>query len=364
MKRISLVASILLATTTSAFAESDSIKEAISYGVASGDITAFYKNENTKNDDEGFLNGSLGVSFQTDSFKGVNAKVGFRANHKFSEREDGNYKDEFENKALMTESYLQYRDVGLKATVGRQIIDLEWLGDYNEAITFETKKLMDNTTISLAYVDRQAESEEDESSNFEEISEKGLYAFDFNYEIEEDESEINAYYYSAPDLVDFYGIKAKGELGMFEFTAHYAASSVDVNGEEDGNILNLEFETEISNFEFVVGYIRTDKEGGVGMMDSYGDNIDPTEELDESIYAADSQTAYAAIEYAGNGLEAELIYAEAKHGENNDKDKELTVAVEYEITDSLSTEIIYTTTSMEDSDDDLDVTQISLAYSF
>ena len=365
MKKLSFVTSLLLVTTTSVFAESDSIKEAIANGMASGDVTAFFKNEDTKDEDAGYINGSLGLSYQTDSVYGVNAKVGFRANHKFSEKEDGDYEEEFANKSLLTEAYLQYRDVGLKATVGRQNIDLEWLGDFNEAITFQTSKLIDSTTITLGYVDRQAASEEDESTDFEELTEDGAYVLDFNYEIEEDESEINAYYYNVPDVVDFYGIKAKGELGMFEFTAHYAASSVDSKiGEEDGDILNLEFETEISNYEFAVGYIRTDKKGGIGLMDTYGDNIDPTEEIGDSIYAADSKTIYALAEYSYGDLEVEAVYAQAEYGEDKAKDKEFTLAVEYAFTDAISTELSYTNTSMEDSDDDSDITQLSVSYSF
>lgn len=364
MRKLSLVTYLLLITSTSLFAESDSIKEAISNGMASGDVSIFYKNDNGKEEDEGFTNASLGLSYQTDSVYGINAKAGFRANHKLSEIEDGNYADEFENKALLTEAFFQYRDIGTKITVGRQNIDLEWLGSFNEAITAQTNQIIDDTTISLAYVNRQAESEEDESTDFEKPSEDGAFVLDFNYEIEEDESEINAYYYSIPDLVDFYGIKAKGELGMFEITAHYAQSNVDQSTDTDGSILNLEFEIETSNYEFAVGYIKTDKDGGIGLMDTYGDNIDPTEEIGDSVYTADSQTIYALAEYAKNDLEVELIYAQAEHGANNDKDKEITLAVEYAFTDSLSSEFAYTNTSMEDNDEDKDVVSLAVEYSF
>lgn len=366
MKKLSIAACFALATTTSVFAESGSIKEAISYGVASGDMTVYNKNVNNNSGaDEGFTNGSLGIAFQTDSFHNVNAKVAFRANHEFAEKREGNYEDEFATDSLMTEFFLQYRDIGVRATLGRQLMDLEWIGDYNEAITIETKKLIDDIKVTLAYVDRQAESEEDESTEFSDVTQKGAYIADFNYEIEEDESEISAYYYNIPDVVDFYGIKAKGEFSMFEFTAHYAASSADKqSGEENSNILNLELEHETSNFEFAVGYIKTDKEASVEQMTTYGDNIDPTEELEDSIYAADSQTVYGKIEYEGSNYEVEAVYAQAKHGAADNKDKEFTVELEYAFTDALSAEVVYTTTSMQDSADDKDVTEVSLTYSF
>lgn len=365
MKKLSFVASLLLVTSTSIFAESDSIKEAIENGMVSGDVTIFYKNDDGKDEDEGFANASLGLAYQTDSVHGINAKVAFRANQEIYEKEDENYDDEFENDSLLTEAFFQYRDIGTRITLGRQAIDLEWLGDYNEAITVQTNRLIDNTTITLGYVDRQAESEEDESTDFEEINDDGMYVLDVNYEIEEDESGINAYYYSAPDYVDFYGIKAKAEIGMIEATAHYAQSDVDAStGEEDGDILNVELELETSNYEFAVGYIKTDKDGGIGLMGEYGDNIDPTEELDDSIYAADSETYYAKVEYAYNDLEVGVVYAQAEHGENDDKDKEITLEVEYAFTDSLSTEFVYSNTNMEDSDDDRDVVSLAVQYSF
>ncbi|XPV53183.1 MAG: hypothetical protein ACNI3H_13275 [Halarcobacter ebronensis] len=39
---------------------------------------------------------------------------------------------------------------------------------------------------------------------------------------------------------------------------------------DDGNILNLEVGASIEDFSAALGYIKTDKDYGVGLMDTYG----------------------------------------------------------------------------------------------
>ncbi|XPV53182.1 MAG: hypothetical protein ACNI3H_13265 [Halarcobacter ebronensis] len=40
----------------------------------------------------------------------------------------------------MTEAYLKYANESFSLTAGRQAIDLEWLGDYNEAVVAQLQQ--------------------------------------------------------------------------------------------------------------------------------------------------------------------------------------------------------------------------------
>ena len=53
---------------------------------------------------------------------------------------------------------------------------------------------------------------------------------------------------------------------MFGAVAHYAASNEDVTGTEDGSIGHVELNTKISDFTAAAGYIKTDKDGGAGVI--------------------------------------------------------------------------------------------------
>ena len=66
------------------------------------------------------------------------------------------------------------------------------------------------------------------------------------------------------------------------------------NGQKDGSIGHVELNTTISDFTAAVGYIKTDKNGGVGLMDTYGDNINPFDS-GNNVYNADAKTVYGSL---------------------------------------------------------------------
>ncbi|MFW3346685.1 Opr family porin, partial [Aliarcobacter butzleri] len=78
--------------------------------------------------------------------------------------------------------------------------------------------------------------------------------------------ELNPYYFSAPDLADWYGLNTTFSTDYFGVVAHYAASNEDVQDVEDGSIAHVELNTEIDGVTAAVGYIKTDKDGGTGTI--------------------------------------------------------------------------------------------------
>ncbi|MFA7091773.1 MAG: hypothetical protein WC149_07970, partial [Arcobacteraceae bacterium] len=76
MRKISLITSAVLLSSTVAMADSNSIKEAFANGKTSGDITVYGESIDNKNaKDTGLVSGSIGLNYETDTFKGFSASL-------------------------------------------------------------------------------------------------------------------------------------------------------------------------------------------------------------------------------------------------------------------------------------------------
>jgi len=334
--KLSLLASGLILAATSVSADSNTIKEAFANGKTSGDISAYYESkDNSGAADAGFISGSVGLNFETDSVNGFSAALGFRAQHQFDEENNGDYDGAYGNDAVVNTALIKYANSDFFVSVGRQEIDLEWLGDYNESVVAGITSIP-NTTIILGYTDRQAEIGFDTTADFAEITPDGAYVLDVKYNGIEN-VELNPYFYSAPDVADFYGFKASYDVDAFGFTGHYAESSEDVGA--DGDIYALEARANFAGFSAALGYFATDKTVGTGSIAAYGDNVSPLED-GNNVYAADAQTTYGSISYELAGVALTAIYGTTDYGVNSDED-ELNLIAEYGFTDELSGAITY-----------------------
>ncbi len=376
MKKLSLVASAIILSSTFAMAESNSIKEAFANGTTSGDITLFYQSQdNDKSTDSGVLAGEIGLNYETDSFMGFSAAVGFRAQHDLWEDNDGDFDGAYANNAIMNVANIKYGNDDFFAIVGRQEIDLEWLGDFNEAVVVGVTAIAD-TTIVAGYTNRQAAVDPDEVTDFEELTKNGAYVLDVKTSVGIDGLELNPYFYTAPDAVDFYGLKASYDNDIFGVTGHYAASSVDSvvvfgdgteqTGIEDGDIMHLEARLNVvENLGVAFGYISTDSKGGTGLMDTYGDNISPFEDGNNT-YAADADTWYLGAEYAIGNLGLLALYGQTDY-DNNLEEAELNLGVSYAFTEELSAELLYVNYNDKDNatdTGDYDKILAGISYSF
>ncbi|MFX4243382.1 Opr family porin, partial [Aliarcobacter butzleri] len=98
--------------------------------------------------------------------------------------------------------------------------------DYHEAVVAGITAVPD-TTIVLGWSKRKAESTAEISEDFWKINEnKGAYVADIKY-TGFTGIELNPYYYSAPDLVDWYGLKSTFSTDYFGLIAHYAQTNAD-----------------------------------------------------------------------------------------------------------------------------------------
>ena len=347
---VSLIACGLILSSSFAFG-ADTIDAAFKEGKVSGSLIGY--SVITENDDT-LSTGSVGVNYETASFKGLSGKVGFFGGHEF----EGSATSVFTDNAIMNEASLTYAlDTIGSLTAGRQAIDLEWMGDYHEAVVAAITAIPD-TTIVLGYSDKKAVAAEDEITPFAKFNgTKGAYVTDIKYTGLKS-IEFNPYYYSVPDLASWYGLKTTFTADMFGALAHYAASNEDT--QEDGSMAALELNTSISDVSLAVGYIMTDKDGGIGSMDSVGDNYEPMDD-GSAIYEADAKMVYGSVGYEISGVTLGALYSQTKI--NSDKENELNLTVGYSFTDSLSASLLYADIDTEINTDKSYGT-VLVAYSF
>lgn len=268
MKKIytSIVAAAVL--STGAFAESNTIKDAFANGKVSGDITLYseYTSASGTNVDSSYTNSSIGLNYETDSFNGFKAALGGRTNHLFTEKEEGNYDGgEDDPEAVLTTANISYATDKAALIVGRQEIDLEWITDYHEAVVGVLSYVPD-TTIVVGHTTRKMEADQDAAlqkmSHIKDLSgvnsNNGASVIDVKYEGIAD-TVINPYFMNAQDFFSAYGLKVTTTVANVDLTAHYAKTSEDVAGTEDGFIGHIELGTTVGPVSLAAGYITTGK---------------------------------------------------------------------------------------------------------
>lgn len=360
MKKISLVAASLL--FASGLVAQSSFDKAVTSGTVSGDVTLYGENVSQDSaDDAGFTSSSIGLAYETAEFNSFKAAVGFRGNHDFSEENDGDYDGGNDVKSIFHTVNISYANDIFGLTVGRQEIDLEWMGDFHESIVAGITAIP-NTTIVLGYSNRIAVADADavleEYSKFN--GDKGAYVLDVKYEGIEG-LVVNPYYYNADDVASWYGLKGDYDTDAFGVTAHIASSSEDVGA--DGEIMKLEARANVSGIALSTGYITTDEDAGTGSMDAVGDNINPLEEGNQ-VYAADANTFYLSAGYEVAGFELGAMYGQTEFGDF--EEKELNLSASYGITDNLSSGLLYLDVNADENNGDADYNKVALTleYSF
>jgi hypothetical protein len=347
MKKVSLVACALLLSSSMAFG-ADTIDSAFKGGKASGGLSLYGAKYDLKDGgvDSGYGNGNATVAYETASFYGFTAKAEFKGNLKLGEVENNDYDNApFDNHSLMTEAYVKYANDAFFLSAGRQAIDLEWLGDYNESVVAGITAIPD-TVVVLGYTDRKAESGIDLSEDFHEVTKKGAFVADVKYTGLKS-VEFNPYAYSAPDVADFYGLKTTFTADMFGVIAHYATSSEDTQA--DGSIGHVELNTTLAGISAAGGYIKTDKDVGAGSMTAYGDNINPFDSGNQ-VYVADAKTVYGSLGYTIVDVELGALYGQTTYGISDSKEKELNLTASYPITESLASSLLFANIDGDESD--------------
>ena len=397
MKKLSLVVSTIMLSSTmfaaSAFDKevdaplkkdnienANSIDEAFKNGKIEGSIALFGLTQDNKDQsikrDFAFGNGNLTLGYNTASFYGFSLGTQVKGNIKLGEKHKNDRKNEgpFENNALITQAYLQYSlNEMLLIKAGRYEGELEWLTDYQQGAIAEITAIPD-TTVSLAFSNRKAESGIDTSEDFHKPNDlnKGIYVVDIKNESLEG-LEINPYYYQIPDAVKFYGLKTSYNLEHFGAIAQYAKSSLTNeyktnNSLENGYIAHFELNGNFEDLTSAVGLIKTSKKGGADIITSYGDSISPFED-GKKVYTLDARTIYGSLGYSIYDFEFGALYGITRYDNATNsglKEKELNLSAGYNFTKNLNTNIMYVNVDVDEASGETDYNKYlaSVEYKF
>ncbi len=358
---ISTIAAALL--STGALAQSNTIKDAFANGKVSGDISVFTENvsQSGATKDSGFSVGSVGLNYETDSVNGFKANLGFRLNHKLNEKEEANF-DETTPKSAFSTANISYSTDVARITAGRQEIDLEWIGDFHEAVIGELTFIPD-TTIIVGHTSRYMAVDADaELEKMGDIGTDGANVIDVKYEGIAN-TVINPYFMDVKNLFSAYGLKANTTLSNIDLTAQYSATSEDTQS-NDGSIAHVEIGTTLSDISITAGYITTDKDAGIASLNTIGENINPSEDLEDSVYGIDADTFYLGVAADVSVISLGAQYTSVTHGSNNDKDSEILLTAGTTIADDLAIDLLFASVSFEDSTTDTDKVTVMATYSF
>lgn len=371
MKKTAISTVLALALGSSAVLAHDSLEEAFKDATFKGHVGLYgqlQKNKGEANKDTGFSVAHASVGYETAPIHGVSLGLAAWGNTRLSNKNEG-YKEVFAGNAIFHEAFLKVAHEEMGALiVGRQEVDLEWLGDYIEGVVGVVTP-MEELAVVAGWMKRKAAVGEDEIEKFEEKNgKKGVYVFDVKYSPLE-WLELNPYYYHAADVLKAPGIKATASLGLAEdFVGSTMLQYVDVSasGEaKDGYVAQAEQGFEFFGANVALGYIKTDKKGGAAEIDAFGDQS-PFEEGNQ-VYGIDAKTFYLSAGYEFEGVSVSALYGQTKYlseeGEKM-KEKEFDLALGYSFMENLETEFIYANVKNDNDDESYNVFKVAATYSF
>lgn len=304
---ISLGAATLLTTTLSA----NSVSDAITNGLFEGSVAGYVQTQQNKSGykDNSFGNAHLKLKYNTDNFYNFSLGLEGKGNLKIAEKYSKDWEngavpggDGYKNNGLLTQAYLKYElEQGFIFKAGRYESELAWLTDYQQGAIVEIDAIP-AVLFTLAYSEKTATSDIDESSHFdrplEDYTKKGVYAIEIKDEAIEG-FVFNPYYYQIPDAVKFYGLKVAYEHEFGGANLEYARSNLtskyrNFSGDDNGYIAHAEVFGKADIFKLTGGAIVTSDKGGADIMTTYGDTISPFKDGNQN-YSKDARTIYASL---------------------------------------------------------------------
>ncbi|MDR1008604.1 MAG: Opr family porin [Campylobacteraceae bacterium] len=330
--KISLISACLFASSA-LFADSTNIADALKNGKINGEFFIYAEQSDIKGaDNEGFGSGSFNLGFTTDSLYGFKLDVGSRANHAFWEIDGGEYAQI--DKAVLHTANIAYSHPHLDVILGRQEINLEWMEDFHEALVGVTRALP-YTTITVGYTQRVAVADGDKPlrgfAEIGDIADNGAFVADIKYDGIE-YLVLNPYVYYADDVALWAGAKAAydGDFGEFKIggTLQYVLS--DEDNINDGSFLQAEARGTFAGVNAFLGFLKTDKDGGVGSIRAAGDNVNFFEDGDQ-IFEIDARTFYIGVNGAWNKFEFGGIFGSTEYAGGKMRELDLTIA--YDLTE-------------------------------
>jgi hypothetical protein len=294
-----------------------------------------------------------------DGFKG---EVGFISNAKFAEQTDGSYGTVGTYpEAVLTLANVSYDTEDFTVIAGKQAIDLEWIGDYHQALVGVVKSVP-NTTIIGGFTNKINGAGNDGAlAEWAAINGgDGAMVLDLTHVM--GDITLGAYYMQAPDLFSAYGAKVEAGIEGVGIVGKYASTTEDVDGTEDGNIMALDLSYSVDTLSLGAGYIVTDADGGSGSITALGDNINPFDNGDT--YGVDTTAMYASVGTTIEGFELGLLAGTIDTAGAKDTEIDVSASWDCKLVKGVSMSALYVNYSADDSANDESYYSLQASYSF
>ncbi len=378
--KLSLAAILMVGGFSSINAES--LKEAFENGKVSGDFSVMYENRSTDRDtteryfaDTAYSVASLGLYYKTASYKNFSLSIGMRAFTNLYE-EDKNFRTyhgkgdsserfyEEKGHSILTDTYLAYDTENIHVKIGRQQLYEESLTYLFDGVTVRTTPI-ENMNLDFIYVNARGRADTKNIRPVEDINNNdGVYKVGLAYKFNENVSS-KIYYLEEPDKASIIGGKLSLSTNIDDIKLGLNLESLKTSEDtdaEDGQVNAISAYTIISGYTFTLGYYETDKDGGWGSADDYGETIVPFEEGDSS-YFNDAKTTYFQVSKDFNNLSLTALYGIIDYQDK--KAKELDIWAGYKFSKNLSLNIGYSYIDEDDKNlDSPDMNQFNAVLSY
>lgn len=294
----------------------DSIDEALSNGISSGDVTIYSNYTNGKDmplnkaknefNESAYMAGSVGLAYHSAFYKYLRLAISFRAvGVAYEQNRDsiwsannlannpnrygiGDASRDFymNDRTMLGQSYMEYFDGDTSIKAGRVFASFEWADRLIDGVWVRNRSLP-NILIEGFWVKNHGYVQYNKMTGFYDInphSNLGLSNISIKYVLG-DAFEIKTYGIFNPQI--FYALGAKASLryetsqSYIGISGHFATSKEErygrANGEQ-GNGYNADFKAFVgvkNQAEASAGYITTGANVGWGSLNSLGNNISP-----------------------------------------------------------------------------------------
>ena len=336
------------------------METALKKGKYKADFALHYENYYYKNlQNSGYAMYSVGLGYKSGKFNNFQLNLGFRANNKIYELHNENFDDT--TKSILHTANLTYSDSNYKIIIGRKKETMQWIHGFQEEI-----KLVYNKSYKLillhTYRHGRANNRE-ELKSFRKINgNDGLNLMEITKKT--DIAKIQLYFYNAPNLVNWFGSTINLKQKNCNVKLVYSKSN-ELTNKPEGSYFNIESSFKTKPAFLTIGYIQTDKNGGLGSMRmdrNVYDNMNPLEE-GFHIFSKDAKTIYSNIILKTNGkLSFKINVGHIKF--QNKKANEIDFYTNYILNKNFSLELCLDKYISDVNKDELTAIKTQLTYKF
>jgi hypothetical protein len=335
--------------------------DALKNGKFKGDFALHFERYYNKNaQDSSYSMYSVGLMYKSAKFYNFNLNLGFRANNKINELNDGDFDDT--TTTILHTANLTYYGKDFKFLAGRNKETYQWIHGFQEELKLSGN--IDNFKYTILHAFRHGRANNhEELKAFNSLNNgKGLNLLDIVYNKEF--LNTNIYFYNARTLANWYGITLNANKDNYNAKLVFSKSN-ELTNKPNGSYFNIEGGVDFGISSLNIGYIKTDKKGGIGSMGidrNVYNNMNPLEEGNH-IFKKNAKTIYSNISIPINdklSLSANLGHIDFQ----NKKAKEFDLYLDYDVSKKMNVEICFDKYDSDINDEDSKAIKAQFAYKF